>query len=106
MVVISELGVELVGLTLKEPIEAVKTSLKWPLVKRPGRGCILGIGQMPFTGAESGIVFFSEHLGDGGRVVGYAALPVWITGVYIGYRPHAHSVVIAPGEKAGTRGRA
>ena len=106
VVVVDELGIELVGLTLEEPVVAVEAPLAGPLVVGPGRRRVLHIAEVPFAEGEGRVALVPEDLGDGGRVVGDLAAHVGVAAVEVRKRTHPDRVVVPPGQERRTGGRA
>ncbi len=106
VVVVDQLGMELVGLALEEPVEAVEPPLAGPLVVGPGRRGVLHGAQVPLAHGEGGVALVPQHLGHGGGVVGDVAAHVGIAAVEVGERAHPHGVVVPPGEQRGPGGGA
>ena len=97
VVVDNEFGVELIGLTVQEPVEPVESPTQGPLVERAGRRCVFGRCQVPFAGAERGVALRFEDFGQRGGVVGDVAELVREASAVVRYRPHSHRVLRAPG---------
>ena len=104
VVVVDQLGVELVGLTFEEAVVAVEAPLAGPLVVGTGSRCVLHAAQVPLAQGEGGVSLVAENLGDGGGVVGDVPAHVRVAAVEIGDRTHAHRVVVPPGEERSTGG--
>ena len=105
VVVAHQVGVELVGLALQEPVEAVEATTEGPLVERAGGGALLHGRQVPLAHAEGGVALLAEHLGHGGGVVRDVAELVGEPGAEVGERPHAHGVLGPAGEQRRPGGR-
>ena len=60
VVVVDELGVELVGLPFEEPVEAVEAALARPLVVGPGRGRVLHLAEVPLAEGEGRVPLVAE----------------------------------------------
>ena len=99
VVVVDQLGGELVGLAVQEPVEAVEAPLQRPLVVGPGGGGLLHRAQVPLAEAQGRVALGPQHLGHRRRVVGDPAPHVGVAGAEVGDRPHAHRVVVAAGEQ-------
>ena len=69
VVVVGEVGGELVGLTVEEAVEAVEAALQRPLVERPGRRRVGHLAQVPLADRERRVALVAQHLGDRRRVV-------------------------------------
>ena len=106
VVVGHQLGVELVGLALEEPVEAVEAPGQWPLVERAGGRALLHRREVPLADAEGGVAGVVEDLGHGGGVVGDVAELVREPGAEVRHRPHAHGVWSPTREQRGPGGRA
>ena len=105
VVVVDQFGVELVGLTVEEPVEPIESALQRPLIERSGGRAIGHRTEVPLTECERGVPGVSQHLGDRCRVVGDVAPHVRIAGVEVGDRAHTDRVVITPGQQRRPRGR-
>ena len=69
VVVVSEVGGELVRLTVEESVEAVEAALQRPLVVGTGcRGRLHGT-EVPLTNGEGGVTLVAQHFTDGAGVV-------------------------------------
>ena len=55
MVVVDELGAELVGLAVEESVEAIEAATERPLVERSGRRRLFHLHEVPLARAERGI---------------------------------------------------
>lgn len=65
VVVDGERRVELVGLAVEEPVEAVEAPPEGPLVERSGGRALLHGGQVPLADGEGGPAGIGEDLGHG-----------------------------------------
>ena len=101
MIVVDQLGVELVGLAFEEPVVAVEAALARPLVVRAGGRRILHAAQVPFAEGEGGVAPVAENLGHRGRMIGDVATHMGIATVEIGDGAHADGVVVTAGEQGG-----
>ncbi len=106
VVVVDELGVELVGLALHEAVEAVEAPLARPLVVGAGGGGVLHGAEVPLADREGRVALVAEHLGHGGGVVGDVAPHVRVAAREVGDRAHPHLVVVAPGQQRRSGGGA
>ena len=106
VVVVGELGVELIGLTLEETVEAVEALLQRPVVMRAGGGCFLHRREVPLAGGIRGVAVAAQQFGDGGCPRGDAAAHVRVAGVPIRDATHADRVVVAARQQASPRGGA
>ena len=95
VVVVDQLGRELVRLTFEEAVEPVESALARPLVVGTGSRGVLHGAKVPLADGEGGIPLVSEHLGHGGGVVGDVAAHVRVAAVEVGDRSHTHRVVVA-----------
>ena len=103
-IVAIQLGRKLVGFTLHEPVEAIKATRQGPLIKRTGcRGFFHG-RQMPLAHGKGGVALRPNHFSQRGGTAADAAGAIGKTGVPVGQTPHAHRMVIAPGQKRRTGG--
>ncbi len=105
VLVVPEFGCPLVVLAPQESIPAVETAAGGPLMERPRRTHLRGPGQMPLAQRVGPVPARAEHLGQGARRRRHRAPSVGVAGVEIREETHAHRVVVAPGEQAGTRCR-
>ena len=96
MVVVHEVGVELVGLTVEETIETIESALKRPLVKGSSSARVGHRAQVPLPQCERGVSAVTKNLGDCGRVVRDVASHVREARVEVGDGAHADRVVVAP----------
>ncbi len=99
VVVVDQLGIELVGLALEEPVVPVEPALARPLVVGAGGRRVLHAAQVPLAEGEGGVALLSEHLGHGGGVVGDVAPHVGVAAVEVGEGPHPDGVVVPAGEQ-------
>ena len=106
VVVVDQLGVELVGLALEEPVVPVEAALARPLVVGAGGRGVLHGAQVPLAHGEGGVPLVAQHLGHGGGVVGDVAAHVRVAAVEVGDRAHPDGVVVPAGEQRGPGGRA
>ncbi len=106
VVVVHEVGRELVGFAVEETVEAVEAPLERPGVVRAGRGCFVHRAQVPFAHHERRVAGPAEHLGHRGGLLADPTSHVGEAGVEVGDRPHTDGVVVPAGEKRGARGRA
>ena len=106
VVVVDQIGGELVGLPLEEAVEAIEAPLEWPLVERAGRRGVVHGAQVPLAHCEGGVALVAEDLGHGRGMVGDVPAHVRIAAVEVGDGPHPDGVVVAPGEQGGPGGRA
>ena len=106
MVVMDQVGGELVGLPLEEAVEAVEAALERPLVEGAGRRGVVHGAQVPLAHREGGVALVAQDLGHGRGVVGDVPPHVRIAAVEVGDGPHSHGVVVASGEQGGPGGRA
>ena len=106
MVVGDELGMELVGLALHEPVEPVEAPTERPLVERAGRRTLLHRGEVPLADGERGVAGVAQHLGHRGGVVRDVAEHVGEPGAEVRHRPHPDGVLRASGEQRRPRRRA
>ena len=106
MVVVVELGHELVGLALLKAIEAIEAATERPLIVGPGRRGLFHRRQMPFADRKRGIAGRAQHLGKRGSAARDRAGAVGIAGVPVRQATHADRMVIAPGEQGRARRRA
>jgi hypothetical protein len=73
VVVVHQVGVELVGLALEEAVEAVEAASQRPLVEGSGGRRLLHRAQVPLADREGGVALVAQHLGHGRGVVGDVA---------------------------------
>ena len=106
VVVVDEVGGELVGLALEEPVEAVEAALQRPLVEGAGRRRVLHGAQVPLAHRERGVPLVTEDLGHRRGVMGDVPAHVGVAAVEVGDGAHADGVVVAAGEQRGPGGRA
>ena len=106
VVVVDEFGVELIGLALHEPVEAVEPALAGPLVVRAGRRRVLHGAQVPLAHGEGRVALVAEHLGRRGGVVRHVPAHVGVPAREVRHRPHTHLVMVAPRQQRGTARRA
>ena len=99
VVVVDEVGGELVGLPFQEAVEPVEAPLERPLVVGAGRRGALHGAQVPLAHGEGGVPLVAQHLGHGGGVVGDVTPHVRVAGVEVGDGPHPHGVVVPAGEQ-------
>lgn len=99
MVVADQLGMELVGLPVEEPVETVEAARQRPLIEWAGRRALLHWREVPLPDAERGVSLLAEHLGDGGRLVGDMAELVGKAGAEIRHRPHAGRMLGSAGQQ-------
>ncbi len=104
VVVLHQLGTELVGLALEEAIEAVEAARQRPVAKRAGRAGLVQRREMPFADHVSAKALLAQDFGQRRCRARDRAAHIGKTGVEVGDGTHAHGVVVAPGEHAGARG--
>ncbi len=106
MVVVDEVGGELVRLALEEAVEPVEAPLERPLVEGAGRRGVLHGAQVPLADRERGVALVTEYLGHGGGVVRDLPAHVGVAAVEVGDGAHPDRVVVASGEQGGPGGGA
>ncbi len=106
VVVVDELGRELVGLAVEEPVEPVEPPLAGPLVVRAGRRRVLHLAQVPLAEGEGGVPGVAQHLGHRGGVVRQVPAHVRVAAVEVRHGAHADRVVVAPRQERRPRRRA
>ena len=106
MIVMGELGVELVRLALQETVIAVEAALQRPVVIGPRRRAFRHGREMPFAGRECGEAVLAQNLGDGCGGFRHRAAHIRIARIHIGDRAHPHRMVVAPRQQAGAGGGA
>ena len=105
-VVAGELGMELIGLSLQEPVEAVEALLQGPVRVRPRRRAFIHRRQVPLPRRVGGIAVGAQELGHGRGARADAASHVRETRVPVGHAAHADGMRVAAGEQRGPRRRA
>ena len=55
VVVVHDLGMELIGLAVEEAVEPIEAALARPLVVRTRGGCVLHLTEVPLTDGEGGV---------------------------------------------------
>ena len=106
MIVVGQLGVELIGLAAEEAVVAVEAALQRPLVERTGLRGFLHWREMPLAQREGRVVLVAQHFGDGRRVARDRPAHVRIARVEVADRTHADCVMISPGQQRGAGRRA
>ena len=104
VVVAHQVGVELVGFTLEEPVEPVEAPSQRPLIEGSGGRSLFHGGQMPLAGAEGGVAGLTQDFGHGGGMVGDVTQLVGEPGSEVGQGPHPHRVLGTAGEQRGPGG--
>ena len=100
MVVVSELGVELIGLALQETVKPIEAFLERPVVMRSGGGRFFHRREVPLTGRVRRIAVCAQQLCDRRRTRRDATAHMRIAGVPIRDPAHTDGVVVASGEQA------
>ena len=106
MIVMRQLGVELVGLALQETVIAVETLLQRPIGEGAGGGTFAHRREMPFAGGEGRIALVAQNLRERRGAFRDRAAHVGKAGVEIRNAAHADRVMVAAGEQAGAGRRA
>ena len=106
VVVVGELGGELVGEGVEEAVVTVEALLQGPVVERSRRGRFRHGGEVPLADREGGEAAVPKQLGDGCRAICDGPAAVGVGAGPVGDGTHAHGVVVAPGEEAGAGGGA
>ncbi len=106
VIVAGELGGELIGLALQEPVVSIEASLERPVLIRSGGGAFRHRREMPLAGGECGVAAVAQDFRERGGRAGNRAAHVRKSRIHVGYRAHPDRVMVAAGEKAGARGRA
>src|SRR5665213_1244757 len=106
MVVVDEVGGELVGLALEEAVEPVEAPLERPLVEGAGRRGVVHGAEVPLAHRQRGVARIAEYFGHGGGVIRDLPAHVGVAAVEVGDGAHPDRVVVAPGEQGGPGGRA
>src|SRR5262249_37568274 len=106
MVVVVELGDELVGLALDEAIVAVEAAAERPLIVWTRSRRFLHRRQMPLADREGRIARWTQLLGERRRALGDGAGAIRKARVPVAQAAHADRMVIAAGEQCGAGRRA
>ena len=106
VVVVDEIGVELIGLAGEEAVEPVKAALQRPVGEGPGGGALLGGTEVPLADRERGVVLVAQHLRHRRGVLADRAAHVWVARVEVGDRAHPDRVMVAAGQQRGSCRRA
>ena len=106
VVVADELGVELVGLAVEEPVEAVEAARRAATGRRAGGGALLHRGEVPLADGERRVALVAQHLCHGGGAVADVAEHVREAGLEVRHRAHPGAVLGATGEQCGAGGGA
>ena len=101
-----QVGLELGGLGPREPVEAVESQPGGPPVEWPRRTHLPLRREVALAEHAGGIAVLSEDLGDGGRLTGDDRVVGREAVGRLGDPSHVHRVVVAAGQKRGTRRRA
>ena len=101
MVVVDELGMELIGLPLEEAVVAVEAALAGPLVVGSGRGGVLHGAEVPLAECEGRVALVAEHLCHGRSAMGHRPAHVREAAVEVRDRAHPDGVVVPAGEQRG-----
>ena len=101
VVVVAELGMELVGLALEEAVVPIEAAAEWPVCERPRRRTIAGRGEMPLAGGERGEALTLQDLGDRRSFERDRSRHVGESGVEVGDRSHPDRVVVTAGQHRG-----
>jgi hypothetical protein len=99
VVVADELGMELVGLTFEEAVEAIESLAERPVLERAGGGALLHRRQVPLARAEGGVPLVAQHLRHRRRVVRDVAEHVGKAGAEVRHGAHADGMLRTPGEQ-------
>ena len=94
MVVVDQIGSELIGLSVEESIEAIETTLQWPRVIRACSRRLVHRTQMPFPKCERRVADVAKHLGHRRHVLGNPPGHMRIARVEVRDAAHAHGVMV------------
>ena len=104
MVIVSQVGEPLVGLTAKETVITLKAAAQWPAVEGTCRSALFCRRKVPLADAESVITVFQQYFWEHPVLEGHAPIIARITGGCFHDRRHTTGMVVAPGQDAGPRG--
>ena len=99
VIVVHEVGGELIGFAIEETVEAVKTSLQRPRVVRAGSRSFVHGTQMPLPERKRRVANVTQHLAHRCCMFRNTASHMRIAGVEICDAAHADRVVIAASEQ-------
>ena len=103
VVIGTEIGMEVIGLSLHKAVKPIEALLQRPVVERAGGGGLHDRGEMPLADTKRRPALGAKHLGDGRGLRGNPAAHVGETGIEIRDGSHADGVMVAAGEQASPR---
>ena len=95
MVVVDEVGGELIGFAIKESVETIETTLQRPCVVGAGCGSFVHGTQMPLPERKGCVANLTQNLAHRGCILRNATSHVRIARIEIGDTAHSDGVVIA-----------
>ena len=98
VVVGTEIGMKVIGLSLHEAVKPIEALLQRPVVERAGGGGLHDRREMPLADTKRRPALGAKHLGDGRGLRGNPAAHVGETGIEIRDGSHADGVMVAAGE--------
>ena len=104
VIVVDQLGMELVGLAVEEAVEPVEAALERPLVIGTRRRGVLHLAQMPLADRERRVPLVAQHLGHRRGVVRDVTAHVREAGAEVRQGPHP-DLVMVPARQQGRPGR-
>ena len=105
MVVLDEVRLELVGITLEEPVIALEAEAERPAREGSGIRSLIARDQMPLSNGARGPTGIAQDPSRGGRAGMDAAGVARVVEGDVGHEAHAHAMSIAAGEERRPGGR-
>ena len=106
MVVVDQVGDELVGLPRHEAVEPLEATAERPAGPAGPRVALVFGGEMPLADGVGGVPGLDEHLGEEPVGEGDPRVVARIAGGDLDHPSHAVGVMVPAGQHAGPRGRA
>ena len=106
VVIVDQLGIVLVGLAAQEAVEALEAAPQRPAVIRTGGRDLVGRGQVPFADGVGVVAVRQQDLREEAVLERDVGVVAGEAGRAFGDAGHGVGVMVAPGQDAGTGGRA